>query len=54
MAAGVVADDAVDAHGRDGLDDHDADDDEVPEAEDAAEFRLGDCSGFGAAARFMP
>jgi hypothetical protein len=35
MAAGIVADDTVDAHRGDRLDDDDADDDEVPESEDA-------------------
>ena len=38
VAASVVADDAVNAHGGDGLNDDDADDDEVEEAEDAAQF----------------
>jgi len=34
---GLVADDAVDAHGRGRLDDDHADDDEVPKAEGAME-----------------
>ena len=38
VTARVVADDAVNAHGRDGLNNDDADDDEVPETEDAPEF----------------
>ena len=37
VAACFVADHAVDAHGRDRLDDHDADDDQVPEGEGALE-----------------
>ena len=37
VAASVIADDAKDAHRRDGLNDDDANDDEVPEAEDATE-----------------
>ena len=35
VAMGLVADDAVDAHGRGGLDDDHADDDQVPQAEGA-------------------
>src|SRR3984885_468765 len=41
VAAGVVANYAVDAHGCDRLDDDDADNDQVPEGKDAAEFYCG-------------
>ena len=47
VPVGLVADDAVDAHGSGGLDDDQADEDEVPEAEGAMKANRGGGLGRG-------